>query len=190
MTVWATRADQVDLRGPNPHDLARSLVNPRPLGDDEGLQLGAVDVLGRAQGETAIPLNGEASLPARPGGFQGDVHPVKAQDGTRHDCLRAISAGLAFESSMRRSATAACSANAKRLRSSRTWIIFLRSSSCAWGFCQNRTRWVWSVTLTTMSSARWMRSMRTSSGSVTSVANSASKTPKKRLTSGSACGRS
>src|SRR5664280_3182724 len=25
MTVWATRADQVDLRGPNPHDLARSL---------------------------------------------------------------------------------------------------------------------------------------------------------------------
>ena len=24
MTVWATRADQVDLRGPNPHDLARS----------------------------------------------------------------------------------------------------------------------------------------------------------------------
>src|SRR5664280_747813 len=23
-TVWATRADQVDLRGPNPHDLARS----------------------------------------------------------------------------------------------------------------------------------------------------------------------
>src|SRR5664280_1899423 len=30
MTVWATRADQVDLRGPNPHDLARSL-NPRPV---------------------------------------------------------------------------------------------------------------------------------------------------------------
>src|SRR5664280_2687130 len=26
MTVWATRADQVDLRGPNPHDLARSRV--------------------------------------------------------------------------------------------------------------------------------------------------------------------
>src|SRR5664280_799916 len=25
MTVWATRADQVDLRGPNPHDLARSV---------------------------------------------------------------------------------------------------------------------------------------------------------------------
>src|SRR5664280_1126339 len=24
MTVWATRADQVDLRSPNPHDLARS----------------------------------------------------------------------------------------------------------------------------------------------------------------------
>src|SRR5664280_2798266 len=24
MTVWAARADQVDLRGPNPHDLARS----------------------------------------------------------------------------------------------------------------------------------------------------------------------
>jgi len=24
MTVWATRADQVDLRGPNPPDLARS----------------------------------------------------------------------------------------------------------------------------------------------------------------------
>src|SRR5664280_2692752 len=24
MTVWATRTDQVDLRGPNPHDLARS----------------------------------------------------------------------------------------------------------------------------------------------------------------------
>src|SRR5664280_1065019 len=24
MTVWATRAYQVDLRGPNPHDLARS----------------------------------------------------------------------------------------------------------------------------------------------------------------------
>src|SRR5664279_534890 len=24
MTVWATRADHVDLRGPNPHDLARS----------------------------------------------------------------------------------------------------------------------------------------------------------------------
>src|SRR5664280_705919 len=29
MTVWATRADQVDLRGPNPHDLARSPVEPR-----------------------------------------------------------------------------------------------------------------------------------------------------------------
>src|SRR5664280_1973128 len=28
MTVWATRADQVDLRGPNPHDLARSLAYP------------------------------------------------------------------------------------------------------------------------------------------------------------------
>ena len=28
MTVWATRADQVDLRGPNPHDLARSLAQP------------------------------------------------------------------------------------------------------------------------------------------------------------------
>src|SRR5664280_2119769 len=28
MTVWATRADQVDLRGPNPHDLARSLLLP------------------------------------------------------------------------------------------------------------------------------------------------------------------
>src|SRR5664280_3387152 len=28
MTVWATRADQVDLRGPNPHDLARSPAQP------------------------------------------------------------------------------------------------------------------------------------------------------------------
>src|SRR5664280_2775344 len=28
MTVWAPRADQVDLRGPNPHDLARSLAQP------------------------------------------------------------------------------------------------------------------------------------------------------------------
>src|SRR5450759_5234289 len=28
MTVWATRADQVDLRGPNPHDLARSHLGP------------------------------------------------------------------------------------------------------------------------------------------------------------------
>src|SRR5450759_121151 len=28
MTVWATRADQVDLRGPNPHDLARSPREP------------------------------------------------------------------------------------------------------------------------------------------------------------------
>src|SRR5664280_180455 len=31
MTVWATRADQVDLRGPNPHDLARSPEIPLPL---------------------------------------------------------------------------------------------------------------------------------------------------------------
>src|SRR5664280_936041 len=31
MTVWATRADQVDLRGPNPHDLARSQTEP-PVG--------------------------------------------------------------------------------------------------------------------------------------------------------------
>src|SRR5664280_643842 len=29
MTVWATRADQVDLRGPNPHDLARSQLLER-----------------------------------------------------------------------------------------------------------------------------------------------------------------
>src|SRR5664280_3067771 len=29
MTVWATRADQVDLRGPNPHDLARSPSFPQ-----------------------------------------------------------------------------------------------------------------------------------------------------------------
>src|SRR5664279_2205709 len=28
MTVWATRPDQVDLRGPNPHDLARSRLSP------------------------------------------------------------------------------------------------------------------------------------------------------------------
>src|SRR5674536_65945 len=28
MTVWATRADQVDLRGPNPYDLARSPAQP------------------------------------------------------------------------------------------------------------------------------------------------------------------
>src|SRR5664279_1967918 len=29
MTVWATRADQVDLRGPNPHDVARSPSFPQ-----------------------------------------------------------------------------------------------------------------------------------------------------------------
>src|SRR5664280_2852910 len=31
MTVWATRADQVDLRGPNPHDLARSRHSYQPI---------------------------------------------------------------------------------------------------------------------------------------------------------------
>src|SRR5659263_452963 len=36
MTVWATRADQVDLRGPNPHDLARSL----PLGSAKAMPIG------------------------------------------------------------------------------------------------------------------------------------------------------
>src|SRR5450756_2309500 len=40
MTVWATRADQVDLRGPNPHDLARSLDVP---GVDVGLSAGGQD---------------------------------------------------------------------------------------------------------------------------------------------------
>src|SRR5664280_1364849 len=47
MTVWATRADQVDLRGPNPHDLARS----------HHLALAAAD--GRAAG-------GRGQHPARP----------------------------------------------------------------------------------------------------------------------------
>src|SRR5664280_961926 len=39
MTVWATRADQVDLRGPNPHDLARS---PRTAAPAEHLRGRAV----------------------------------------------------------------------------------------------------------------------------------------------------
>src|SRR5664279_3899031 len=38
MTVWATRADQVDLRGPNPHDLARS-----PMPSRWTFRLGRVD---------------------------------------------------------------------------------------------------------------------------------------------------
>src|SRR5660397_135548 len=36
MTVWATRADQVDLRSPNPHDPARSLWNRPPQGGSGG----------------------------------------------------------------------------------------------------------------------------------------------------------
>src|SRR5664280_1601929 len=37
MTVWATRADQVDLRGPNPHDLARSPKKPKKSALDREL---------------------------------------------------------------------------------------------------------------------------------------------------------
>src|SRR5450759_4778216 len=43
MTVWATRADQVNLRGPNPHDLARSPQEPLhalQLAADVGGQVG------------------------------------------------------------------------------------------------------------------------------------------------------
>src|SRR5674536_303625 len=50
MTVWATRADQVDLRGPNPHDLARSLGAAYAF-DGSALELGALVLDGVANPE-------------------------------------------------------------------------------------------------------------------------------------------
>jgi len=50
MTVWATRADQVDLRGPNPHDLARSLGAAYAF-DGPALELGALVLDGVANPE-------------------------------------------------------------------------------------------------------------------------------------------
>src|SRR5450759_115203 len=67
MTVWATRADQVDLRGPNPHDLARSPPVTRP--GRPGPAPAACPAVGRPLGPAASPAAGGSrtwSRPSRP----------------------------------------------------------------------------------------------------------------------------
>src|SRR5664280_2580798 len=70
MTVWATRADQVDLRGPNPHDLARSqgIAQERERGGPEGIVpsvLRAIHHLGlvRMQPESDLAEPGSDPIP-------------------------------------------------------------------------------------------------------------------------------
>src|SRR5674536_398961 len=86
MTVWATRADQVDLRGPNPHDLARSPFS-RPWssgcctgGCPGGGDLGGVG--GRLVGAVELPaaiVRGDRFDETEPvplvDGGTGDVQP-------------------------------------------------------------------------------------------------------------------
>src|SRR5664279_2462159 len=64
MTVWATRADQVDLRGPNPHDLARSREDWSMMGAQ--LQEVAAPALVVVDGEAAITVLAQRLWPAAP----------------------------------------------------------------------------------------------------------------------------
>src|SRR5664280_2064047 len=86
MTVWATRADQVDLRGPNPHDLARSRPLPAPRCAGGRRRRSPRPGVRRAIRRLRLATAGNAGVVGRPGRalqgvprqVQGPPRPLRA----------------------------------------------------------------------------------------------------------------
>src|SRR5664280_3365177 len=92
MTVWATRADQVDLRAPNPHDLASSLAEvgrDRREGAarrrDDGRERHGRGSGSRQSADEAIEPQIGAKLAAVPPLEQGDPAPREREEGQPAD---------------------------------------------------------------------------------------------------------